>query len=77
MVAVPLEGLDNYALVLGRPLNVTNDTLSSLWIVLLLFGATGRGRSPAAAGTAVARSGLRPVRQLTGGRRVRRRRPTT
>jgi two-component system sensor histidine kinase MprB len=54
MVAVPLEGLDNYALVLGRPLNVTNDILSSLWVVLA-----------GAAGTAVARSGLRPVRQLT------------
>ena len=64
MVAVPLEGLDNYALVLGRPLNVTNDILSSLWIVLVLFGATGVVLA-GAAGTAVARSGLRPVRQLT------------
>lgn len=64
MVAVPLDGLDNYALVLGRPLNVTNDILSSLWIVLVLFGATGVVLA-GAAGTAVARSGLRPVRQLT------------
>lgn len=65
IVAVPLEGLDNYALVLGRPLNVTNDILSSLWIVLVLFGVTGVVLA-GAAGTAVARSGLRPVRQLTG-----------
>jgi two-component system sensor histidine kinase MprB len=64
MVAVPLTSLDNYALVLGRPLNVTNDILSSLWIVLVLFGATGVVLA-GAAGTAVARSGLRPVRQLT------------
>lgn len=64
MVAVPLSSLDNSALVLGRPLNVTNDILSSLWIVLLLFGATGVILA-GAAGTAVARSGLRPVRQLT------------
>ena len=41
MVAVPLEGLDNYALVLGRPLNVTNDILSSLWIVLCCSARPG------------------------------------
>jgi len=64
IVAVPLAGLDNYALVLGRPLNVTNDILSSLWIVLVLFGVTGVILA-GAAGTAVARSGLRPIRQLT------------
>jgi two-component system sensor histidine kinase MprB len=64
IVAVPIGGLDNYALVLGRPLDVTNDILSSLWIVLVLFGATGVVLA-GAAGTAVARSGLRPVRQLT------------
>ena len=64
LVAVPLDGLDNYALVVGRPLNVTNDILSSLWISLVLFGATGVVLA-GAAGTAVARSGLRPVRQLT------------
>jgi len=64
IVAVPLQSLDNYALVLGRPLDVTNDILSSLWIVLVLFGATGVVLA-GAAGTAVARSGLRPVRQLT------------
>jgi two-component system sensor histidine kinase MprB len=64
IVAVPVTGLDNYALVLGRPLTVTNDILSSLWIVLMLFGATGVILA-GTAGTAVARSGLRPVRQLT------------
>ena len=53
IVAVPLTGLNDYALVLGRPLNVTNDILSSLWIVLVLFGVTGVILA-GAAGTAVA-----------------------
>ena len=34
IVAVPLDEVSgNYALVLGRPLNSTNDILSSLWPV--------------------------------------------
>ena len=64
IVAVPISGLDNYALVLGRPLQATNDILSSLWVVLIIFGATGVIVS-AAAGATVARSSLRPVRQLS------------
>ncbi|MEW3744805.1 hypothetical protein QOZ75_29455, partial [Pseudomonas aeruginosa] len=64
IVAVPISGLDNYALVLGRPLQATNDILSSLWVVLIIFGGTGVIVS-AAAGATVARSSLRPVRQLS------------
>ena len=41
IVAVPVPGLANYALVLGRPLEPTNDILSSLWVVLIIFGARG------------------------------------
>ena len=64
IVAVPLTELGDAALVIGRPLEVTNDILSSLWLVLILFGVTGVVLA-AAAGTAVARSSLRPVRQLS------------
>ncbi len=64
IVAIPLTDLGNYALVVGRPLQVTNDILSSLWLVLIIFGATGVVIA-ALAGTAVARSSLRPVRQLS------------
>ncbi len=63
IMAVPLTGLGNYALVVGRPLQVINDTLTSLWLVLILFGATGVVLA-AIAGNAVARSSLRPVREL-------------
>ncbi|HEY5822450.1 MAG TPA: HAMP domain-containing sensor histidine kinase [Propionibacteriaceae bacterium] len=64
IVAVPISGLDNYALVLGRPLEATNNILSSLWLVLIIFGASGV-MIAAAAGATVARSSLRPVRQLS------------
>lgn len=64
IVTVPITGLDNYALVLGRPLQATNDILSSLWLVLIIFGGAGVGVA-AAAGATVARSSLRPVRQLS------------
>ena len=63
IMAVPLTGLGDYALVVGRPLQVINDTLTSLWLVLILFGATGVVLA-AIAGNAVARSSLRPVREL-------------
>lgn len=63
MMAVPLTGLGDYALVVGRPLQVINDTLTSLWLVLIIFGATGVVLA-AIAGNAVARSSLRPVREL-------------
>jgi two-component system sensor histidine kinase MprB len=64
IVAVPITSLGNYALVLGRPLQPTKDILSSLWLVLMVFGAAGVILA-GAAGAAVARSGLRPVRALS------------
>ncbi|MBA3529234.1 MAG: HAMP domain-containing histidine kinase [Propionibacteriaceae bacterium] len=64
IVAVPIEELGNYALVLGRPLQATNEILSSLWFVLMVFGAAGV-IGAAFAGAGVARSSLRPVRQLS------------
>jgi two-component system sensor histidine kinase MprB len=64
IVAVPISGLENYALVLGRPLQATNNILSSLWLVLIIFGVSGVAIA-AAAGATVARSSLRPVRQLS------------
>jgi two-component system sensor histidine kinase MprB len=45
-------------------LRQTNLILSSLWLVLVIFGAAGVVWA-AIAGSAVARSGLRPVRRLT------------
>ena len=64
MLAVPLTGLGEYALVVGRPLQVVNDTLTSLWLVLIIFGVTGMVLA-ALAGSTVARSSLRPVRELS------------
>ncbi|SDT40430.1 two-component system, OmpR family, sensor histidine kinase MprB [Friedmanniella luteola] len=64
IVAVPITQLGNYALVLGRPLEPTNNTLRSVSVVLVVFGALGVGLA-AVVGATVARSGLRPVRQLS------------
>jgi two-component system, OmpR family, sensor histidine kinase MprB len=64
IVAVPITELGNYALVVGRPLQTTNDILSSLWLVLIIFGAAGVMLA-AIVGAAVARSGLGPVRKLS------------
>ncbi|HYP44956.1 MAG TPA: HAMP domain-containing sensor histidine kinase [Propionibacteriaceae bacterium] len=64
IVAVPMADLGNFALVLGRPLEPTNDILSSLWLVLIVFGAAGVVGA-ALTGAAVARSSLRPLRQLS------------
>ncbi len=64
MLAVPLTDLGDYALVVGRPMQVVNDTLTSLWLVLIIFGVTGVILA-AIAGSAVARSSLRPVRELS------------
>ena len=45
IVAVPITELaGNYALVIGRPLQPTNDILSSLWLVLIIFGGVRRDR---------------------------------
>ena len=64
IVAVPITDLGNYALVLGRPLQPTNDILSSLWLVLIIFGVAGVIIA-AVVGAYVARSSLRPVRELS------------
>ncbi len=63
IVAVPITDLGNFALVLGRPLEPTNTILSSLWVVLIIFGGTGVVVA-GMVGATVARSSLRPVRQL-------------
>jgi two-component system, OmpR family, sensor histidine kinase MprB len=64
IVAVPITDLGNYALVLGRPLQPTNDILSSLWLALIIFGVAGVIVA-AVVGAYVARSSLRPVRELS------------
>jgi two-component system sensor histidine kinase MprB len=64
IVAVPMTQLGNYALVLGRPLTPTNHTLRSVSLALVTFGTLGVFLA-AIAGGAVARSSLRPVRQLS------------
>jgi len=65
IVAVPIPDLAGYALVVGRPLAGTSDVLNSLLLVVAVFGTLGVAIA-AAAGLAVARSSLRPVRQLSG-----------
>ena len=64
IVSVPITDLGNYALVLGRPLQPTDDILSSLWLVLIIFGVAGVIIA-AVVGAYVARSSLRPVRELS------------
>jgi two-component system sensor histidine kinase MprB len=64
IVAVPITDLGNYALILGRPLQPTNDILRSLWLVLIIFGVGGVIIA-AVVGAYVARSSLRPVRELS------------
>ncbi len=64
IVAVPITDLGNYALVLGRPLQPTNDILSSLWLVLIIFGVAGVIIADVV-GAYVARSSLSPVRELS------------
>ena len=63
IVAVTMPELDNYALVLGRPLAATNQILGSLSLVLILFGVAGVILA-AIVGAAVARSSLAPMRNL-------------
>jgi two-component system, OmpR family, sensor histidine kinase MprB len=64
IVAIPLTELGDAALVVGRPLEGLNDTLTSLWLALIIFGAAGVVLA-AVAGSAVARSSLRPLRDLS------------
>ena len=61
---MPITDLGNYALVLGRPLQPTDDILSSLWLVLIIFGVAGVIIA-AVVGAYVARSSLRPVHELS------------
>lgn len=62
VLAVPYGDIG--ALVLAQSLQPTKDQLADLSLVLLLIGAAGVVVS-AFAGTAVARTGLRPVQRLT------------
>lgn len=65
IVAVPLKaGTQSYALVLGRPLQATNNILATLAWSLAIFGFLGVGVS-SAIGFVIARSAIRPVRRLT------------
>ncbi|GAB3283663.1 sensor histidine kinase [Parasphingorhabdus pacifica] len=61
VVAVPS---DNGAVVMSQSLRPTKATLAQLSIVLIVMGGAG-SLLAAAAGTAVARAGLRPVQRLT------------
>ncbi|GAA4851135.1 HAMP domain-containing sensor histidine kinase [Saccharopolyspora rosea] len=62
VVAVPTG--DNAALVMSTSLQPTQRTLAQLSVVLVVMGGAGILLA-AAAGTAVARAGLRPVQRLT------------
>ncbi len=65
IVAVPLVNGDQYyALVLGRPLDPTLAILRSMGWALLTFGGIGAALA-AAAGYAIAKSGVQPIRQLS------------
>ena len=72
IVAVPMSELGGYALVLGRTLQPTDDILSSLWLALIIFGVSGVIVA-AIVGITVARSSLRPVRQLSAAVELRHR----
>jgi len=63
VVAVPAR-VPGQALVLAQSLEPQQRTLAKLGVVMLLFGVAGVAAA-AAAGWAVARNGLRPVRRLT------------
>jgi len=63
VVAVPTN-LDGYALVIAQSLDEQDRLLSRLGLVMLLFGGLGV-LVAGVAGWAVARNGLRPVRNLT------------
>lgn len=65
IVSVPVS-IDNtrYALVLGRSMEATEATLSSLWLVLVVVGLIGVGLS-AVTGYLAARSTTRPITDLS------------
>lgn len=65
IVAVPLETREGkYALIIGRSLGPTNNILQVLQIVLIVVGSLGIIASTVV-GSLVARSSLRPVRDLS------------
>ena len=64
VLAVPYRYQPGVALVLSQPLDATKQTLRELAVVLALIGGGGIVVA-ALAGTAVARTGLRPVERLT------------
>jgi two-component system sensor histidine kinase MprB len=64
VLAVPYQYAPGVALVLAQPLDATKQTLQQLAVVLALIGGGGI-LIAALAGTAVARTGLRPVERLT------------
>ncbi|NIH78430.1 two-component system sensor histidine kinase MprB [Amycolatopsis viridis] len=64
VLAVPYRYQPGVALVLSQPLDATKQTLRELAVVLALIGGGGI-LVAALAGTAVARTGLRPVERLT------------
>lgn len=65
IVAVPLtSGDESYALVLGRPLEPTNNIMATLAWSLTFFGVLGVGVS-SAIGFVIARSAIRPVERLS------------
>lgn len=65
IVAVPLPQADGrYALVVGRPMGPMLTILRDLRLALLLVGAVGAGLG-ALVGALIARSAMRPVRDLT------------
>lgn len=64
IVAVPFQSTtENFALVLGRPLEATNNIMGTLAWSLALFGVLGVGVSTAI-GFTIARSAIRPVQRL-------------
>jgi len=65
IVAVPLtDGINHYALVLGRPLQATDEILRILAFSLLTFGLLAV-LVAGAIGWVIARSGLEPIQRLT------------
>ena len=65
IVAVPLtDGVNHYALVLGRPIQATDEILRILAFSLLTFGLLAV-LVAGAIGWVIARSGLEPIQRLT------------
>ncbi|MFT3971551.1 MAG: HAMP domain-containing sensor histidine kinase [Micropruina sp.] len=65
IVAVPLKaGTASYALVLGRPLEATNNIMGTLAWSLAIFGLLGVGVSTAI-GFVIARSAIRPIQRMS------------